>query len=124
MNDAFSPHTYQLLYRCRVNFSSSTTFDKNVLNIDRGFKLHLRGVRGGEPGGPRPSPVALATPTARGGGSKGRSYIYLISFDPYRTPVPGTYLLQQTLLYKALLSNKYNDLVVECSVVKRYRSFT
>ena len=87
MNDAFSPHTYQLLYRCRVNFSSSTTFDKNVLNIDRGFKLHLRGVRGGEPGGPRPSPVALATPTARGGGSKGRSYIYLISFDQYRTSV-------------------------------------
>ena len=87
MNDAFSPHTYQLLYRCRVNFSSSTTFDKNVLNIDRGFKLHLRGVRGGEPGGPRPSPVALATPTARGGGSKGRPYIYLISFGPYRTPV-------------------------------------
>jgi hypothetical protein len=48
--------------------------------------------RGGDPGGPRPSPVILATPTTRGGGSKGRSYNYLISFDPYRTPVSRVFM--------------------------------
>ena len=52
-----------------------------------GHELGLAGGRGGEPGGPRPSPVVLATPTTRDRGSKGRSYINLISFDPYRTPV-------------------------------------
>jgi hypothetical protein len=43
MNDAFSSHTYQLLYRCRGNFSSPTTFGQNVLKIDWGFKLGLAG---------------------------------------------------------------------------------
>ena len=86
MNDAFSSHTYQLLYHCRDSFSSPTTFDERY-KIDWGFKIGFGGGRGGEPGGPRPSRVVLATPKTRGRGSKGRSYFSLNSFDPYRTPV-------------------------------------
>jgi hypothetical protein len=39
LNDAFSPHNYQLLYRCRGSFTSPMTFGKNVLKIDWGFKF-------------------------------------------------------------------------------------
>ena len=84
MNDAFSPHTYQLLYRCRGGFSSPTTFGEKVLKIDWVFKL---GLAGGVAVSRAARDPILATPTTRGAGSKDRSYIYLISFDPYRTPV-------------------------------------